>query len=303
MNASHWDSNQLHFSQSYRNNPLEITATSPTVNSSRDVPAAVLLALVGLLIYLPLTVWLIGAAMAHEQLLMALVVFIGSGVLIYRKHADQLRWHCSLSTPVLVLIGTSYAAAIVFSLWKVPQILLGGYGSGLAAVAIYLWGERVRRPALVMIAAFVLFGSFALLVPVLDWPLRTMAGQHAAWIFGTLGANVDLGLTRAGGEPILLLAVDGQFFNVAAECNGFGTISACLLMSTILVLYRRLPWLDKGIFVLVGLFIGFYGNIVRIVVIVFLAPHVDNYMLMHETIGLLAFYASLGLVWWSCPKA
>ena len=45
--------------------------------------------------------------------------------------------------------------------------------------------------------------------------------------------------------PMLILLNNGRPFHVAAECNGFGMISSCLLMTLIIVLYRRLSLFDR----------------------------------------------------------
>ena len=55
---------------------------------------------------------------------------------------------------------------------------------------------------------------------------------------------------------------------------------------------------DLGLNLLAGVIIGFMFNIVRIVIIVLLAPSMmEHYHLMHEIIGGITYWACLILVW------
>ena len=98
--------------------------------------------------------------------------------------------------------------------------------------------------------------------------------------------------------PMLILWVNQHPFHVASECNGFGVILTSLLVAFLLGLYRRLGAMDLLLNIAVGCFIGFVFNILRIVVIVLLAPALlEHYLLMHEIVGGITFWGCLILVW------
>ena len=126
------------------------------------------------------------------------------------------------------------------------------------------------------------------------------AGDWASWILGLLGCGVELRWVESAGEPMLLLIHEGFPFHVAAECNGFGVLTASLMLASLLVLIRPMAWLDRLLYVgLAGLLAG-AGNFLRIVTIVLLTEPVglEHYMLMHEIVGTVTYYGTLGLLWW-----
>ena len=135
----------------------------------------------------------------------------------------------------------------------------------------------------------------------LDWPLRSMAGEWSAYVLELIGQSTELGLFGQVGEPpILVLMVNEQPFHVASECNGFGVIITSLLLALLLAIHRRLNIFDLGLNLLAGVIIGFMFNIVRIVIIVLLAPSMmEHYHLMHEIIGGITYWACLILIWFA----
>jgi len=86
---------------------------------------------------------------------------------------------------------------------------------------------------------------------------------------------------------------------VAAECNGFGLLGTTLILTAAFILYRRVGWLDGFLLIPTGVFVAVVGNLLRILVIIGLAPHVgDRYLLMHEIVGTIVFYGALAVQWW-----
>ncbi len=156
-----------------------------------------------------------------------------------------------------------------------------------------------RRLLNSLFIAFSLFGALLVSLPLLDMPLRIITGRWSAQIFSWLQNDTELGFITQEGVPMLLLVVNGRPFHVAAECNGFGLLGTCLLFTAAIVFYRRVPILDTILLIIAALFVAMVGNLIRIFIIVSLAPMVgDQYMLMHEVVGTITFYGFLGLQWW-----
>lgn len=150
-----------------------------------------------------------------------------------------------------------------------------------------------------LLLAFTVFGILVLVLPYADVPLRFVAGRFSAGILEFFGGETQLAVTQREGAGILLLFVNGRPFEVAPECNGFGLLGSSLILTGVLVAYRRIGGLDTLLLFLAAGVVAVIGNLVRIVVIVTLAPHVgDHYFLMHEIVGNVALYASLGLLFW-----
>jgi exosortase/archaeosortase family protein len=118
-------------------------------------------------------------------------------------------------------------------------------------------------------------------------------------VLNLFGQSTQLGLVgQEAGPPMLILMVNEHPFHVASECNGFGVIMTSLLLALLLAIYRRLNVFDLGLNILAGVIIGFIFNILRIVIIVLLAPSMmEHYDLMHEIVGGLTYWACLVLVW------
>lgn len=163
-----------------------------------------------------------------------------------------------------------------------------------ASAGCYL--DRSCRPLVdAIFYAFTIFGTLLVSLPLLDWPLRLIAGRWSANIFSWFQQQVQLGIFR----DQLILVINDHPYHVAAECNGFGLLGTTLILTVACLTYRRVTWIDSLLLLIAAVVLSLAGNLVRIFFIVLLAPHVgDHYMLMHETIGILAFYGFLGIQWW-----
>lgn len=279
-----------------------MAASDTAENSHRHGDRVLALALFAFTaaIFGPLTLWFARATIQSEQLLHGLVVLALGAAMLFMERRERLRLSLEFGRRSQALLMASYAFLLAFYLSGLGWLIILAYLSAIAATAIFLFGERLTRVALALTAAFGVFLGLAALLSELDWPLRTLAGQNAGWLLGLLGKEVSLAVVGTRAEPVLLMRVDGTPFNVAAECNGFGLLTASLMLATLLTLYRRVPWLDKGLLILQAVLIGFVFNLLRIVIIVLLAPVVgrENYLLMHEAVGITLFYGALILLWW-----
>lgn len=177
--------------------------------------------------------------------------------------------------------------------------VLGGLACFLRATGGALLDRSSDRLLDSLFVAFALFGALLVALPFLDMPLRILAGKWSAHIFEWFRQETELGFVVREGVPMLLLVVNGRPFHVAAECNGFGLLGTCLILTVAFVAYRRVPWLDAILLLVAAAFLAVVGNLLRIFVIVLLAPHVgDHYFVMHEIVGTIVFYAFLALQWW-----
>jgi exosortase/archaeosortase family protein len=266
-----------------------------------------LFALLGV-IFLPITFWFASSAQDQSRLLHAIVVLLLATVLLVRYGGVEIRETFQLNAAArraligccLFLIVQVVASETVPGNWQglVSLLVIPAYCCGLAAFVRFVFGEgtrRITRTAAGTLCAFLVLSIF---MQPLDWPLRGLAGTWSASALEWIGKTVELGLVGSDGAPMLILRVDEHPFNVASECNGFGVILTSTLIGLLLALYRRLGIFDTGLNIAASLVIGFLFNILRIVVIVLLAPYMmDHYMLMHEIVGGISYWACLILVW------
>ena len=254
----------------------------------------------------PLTLWF--AQTAHEQsrIFHAMLVLGLASVFLVRfggvdvKNTFELgpaaRRALYLSYGLLIL---NYAATIFIESPLTSLLILPAYCAGLAALVRFVFGEGTRRLTRTVATTFCAFLLISIWMEPLDWPLRQLAGKWSGYLLGLLGQSVELGLiNKENGLPALILLVNEHPFHVAAECNGFGVIMTSLLLALLLGVYRRLNYFDLVLNIVAGLIMGFAFNILRIVIIVLLAPSLmDHYMLMHEIAGGITYWACLILLW------
>ncbi|MGB0334864.1 MAG: archaeosortase/exosortase family protein [Opitutales bacterium] len=264
-----------------------------------------LFTLLGLALW-PLTAWF--AQTAHEQsrIFHALLVLGLASVLLVRFGGVEVENPLALGTGATRALCVSYGLLFLNYLanffLKNPLfglLIIPAYCAGLAAFLRFVFGEGTRRLTRTVAGTLCVFLLLSVWMEPLDWPLRNLAGEWSAYILGLLGKTVELGLIgQEDGPPMLILLVEQHPFNVAAECNGFGVILTSLLLALLLAIYRRLGAFDLGLNLFAGLIMGFAFNIIRIVIIVLLAPPLmEHYMLMHEIVGGLTYWACLMLVW------
>lgn len=254
----------------------------------------------------PLTVWFAQTAHDQSRLLHALVVLMMASVLLVRfggvsvSHPFEL--NSAAKRALLAAYGflvISYSAQYFSALAALRLLIIPSYCCALAAAVRFVFGEGTRWLTRTVAGTLCVFLYFSIWMEPLDWPLRSMAGQWSSYALGLIGQDAELGLMRVGVEPpMLILMVNEHPYHVASECNGFGVILTSLLLALLLAIYRRLSLLALGLYILAGVIIGFTFNIIRIVIIVLLAPALmEHYHLMHEIVGGITYWACLLIVW------
>jgi exosortase/archaeosortase family protein len=172
-----------------------------------------------------------------------------------------------------------------------------GLVAAVGAMVNYVYGLQAFRRTLPLLAVFAVLILCVLLFPILDWPLRQMAGIESARFLKSLGLASQLAVSKEP-EVRLFLLTPKQTFVVATECNGFGLITSSLLLGLIRLLYQRARWGWFAILLPLCVAVAFVFNFLRISAIVLLAPKFPaHYDVLHETAGLVALYSGLGLVW------
>jgi len=261
-----------------------------------------------------LSLWIVSSVLVLELLLLALF-FIGV------FHSDQILHH------VIVLFGVLLWFAYQLEPWaRIPSRFDGIAGANLLIgillfAAALTWGwlwlalvgvaftvrsltalvipPRSEWILLTVAMPFLIFALLLLMYPYADWPLRMLSGRGAAWLLELLGSDPQLGLLTKGEAVYLILVVHQHPFHVAAECNGFGIFGAALLVTAPLLFLQRVGWGDTILIAFLAAFLAYAGNLVRMAVIVLLAPRwMEHYQLMHEIVGTIAFYTVLLFLIW-----
>ncbi len=231
----------------------------------------------------------------------ALAVAVGYGLRPSKKPYFTGRSFASLATAYALFFA---AAALKDTLWGAP-LLLGGVAAALMSAGYAFFrggGEKFVGAVGIGLYAYALL---ALLMPIFDMPLRYLSGMCSAEVLNAFGADAKLLFFKDAGKFLLLLG--GRPFEVAAQCNGFGLMTSCAILSILLAVPDRNKSAGAKIaLVLLCVFLAFIANIMRILCIVLTAGHISmqNYHAMHEAYGYLFFLAALGAVFAICrPRA
>ena len=251
-------------------------------------------------IFFPTIHWLLGQTIAHEQLLHAFLVFLLTGALLILERRIPIKAVFEFDDTAQNTLICSYVLMVIALFTRINLIILLSLAVALTSFFLFAFGHSQKRLILSGTIAFSLYSGIAVFLPLFDWPLRTIAGQWAAGGLSFMGKSVELGLLQSPSGPQLLLLSNGRPFHVAAEWNGFGMITSCLLLTTIVTFYQKMKALDRIGWLALALITGIFFNACRIIIIVLLAPTLpDNaYMIMHEAVGLLTTYGGLGALYY-----
>jgi exosortase/archaeosortase family protein len=256
------------------------------------------LLVVTLIVFWPAVRWLTSQAFAREQLKQSFLLVLLAGAWIAWEKRAALQLDLRISNLTLGWILASYALAAGASFLVQPLLFLAGLVAAVGGLVNYVFGGHAFRRTLPLLSVFAVLIVIVLLFPVLDWPLRRMAGVESAQLLNSMGLAPRL--TVSSVPPIqLLLQTGSRSFEVATECNGFGLIASSVLFGMIRLLHRRARWWSLLLLLPFCVAVGFVFNFLRITAIVLLAPvFPDHYHAMHETAGLIALYSGLGFVWY-----
>jgi exosortase/archaeosortase family protein len=249
------------------------------------------------LAFWPVVTWLAAQTFAREQLKQSFFILVLAGIWIALEQRRSLRLQLLVDNTGIACVLAAYACIAGAVLLKTPLLVLAGLAAAAAGAVQIVFGGHALRRAAPLLVAFALLILFVLLFPVLDWPLRQMAGVKSAQLLQSFGLASHLEVIDNPDVQLQLVNPHGTF-TVATECNGFGLISSSLLLGTICLLYRRAAWWKFPGLLALSLLLAFAANLWRIAAIVLLAPSFPgHYSLLHETVGIVALYTGLGTVW------
>lgn len=278
--------------------PVPATSSESALPSRRQdlLLALVLLGFTAVVFWPPIR-WLASQTFAREQLKQSFILVVLAGIWIAFEKRRTLSLKFEFSNVTIGWLLAAYALAGGALLLKTPLLILAGLVAAAGGTVNYLFGAQAFRRTLPLLSVFAVLILCVLLFPVLDWPLRQMAGVESARLLKSIGFASQLAIQQQPDVRLLLLTPD-QAFVVATECNGFGLITSSLLLGLIRLLYKHAAW---GWFVLLlplCVLTAFVFNFLRICAIVLLAPRFPaHYDVLHEIAGLVALYSGLGMVW------
>ena len=251
-----------------------------------------------LVAFSPAFFWLVEALAQSQQLRDAIVILVTALAVLAIEY--KIRPHKPLfSAASAAWLFGAYACLFsskFFGIWGV-FLALAGFSAAFVSIGLACFDKR--RYVYAAGGAFYAFTILSFFIRAFDLPLRVLAGKLSAWILSMF--NDSVALMAYGGDAVRIgLQVDGKSYLVATECNGFGIISGCVILSIICAIFRKnISVLKRAGIVALCAALAYIFNSFRIVAIICLAPVVGsgNYHLMHETAGYIFFALALLSVW------
>lgn len=263
-----------------------------------DFPYVLLLLGATAALFWPSSWWIAQQTLAHEQLRQSFFLLVFAAIVLWVDNRPALVPLLEVSRRSILLLTGAFLLMGAGFLIPLPYFPLAALALAFVAFVHVFFGDRGLKLTWPWIAGFAAFLLFVFFFHLLDWPLRRMAGLHAAQVMALFGNAVELGEVSQP-RGMLLLAVNDRVYEVAGECNGFGLISSSAVLALLLVVSRPLPIGWKAAAVFLAFVSGFLFNLLRILGIVTFAPYFpDHYAFLHEVIGLLALFGGLAFVWW-----
>ena len=254
--------------------------------------------LCAIIAFAPAFVWLYNALAQSGQLRDAIVILVTALAILSIEY--KIRPHkpvfSILSAQWLFFGYVAIFCARYLGIWGV-FLSLAGFSSALIALGLACFDKR--RYVYAGGVSFYAFTVLSFFTHAFDLPLRVLAGKLSAYILSFFNDSVAL-LAYGGESAQIALRVGGKSYLVATECNGFGIILGCVVLSVVAVMFRRKISAIKRIsIIVVSALFAYIMNSLRIVSIILLASIVGsgNYHIMHETVGYIFFAMSLISVW------
>ena len=248
-------------------------------------------------VFAPVTFWILKETASRQQIRQSLVLLVAAAVLVGWHHRKELRITGDLGNRTLGLLAVAFGFVGAARMLNLPLLVLPGLALGLAGSLQALFGPagyRFLRPLVIgVLALAVMIIAF----PLLDWPLRQLAGVEAVNVLNACHLAPKLNLAGTAEDPQLLLTVGPQVFHVATECNGFGLITSGALLSVLAATISNRRWYTTLLLIPVSMILGFAINLLRILLISLNAPFFPgHYHAMHEVIGTLSLWLGLGVI-------
>ncbi len=191
---------------------------------------------------------------------------------------------------IATFVSANFASySYLFSMLLAFSFFVVAIGFSMFSNKRYVWAVSV---------GFLCFVILSIIFQFADLPLRIWAGQVVGYIFAMFSNNVHL-LAYGGKIPQIILQIGSNSYLVATECNGFGIMSACLMMSVVMAVFNNCNLLVKILQVGLGCVLGFIANVLRIISIIVVSITFGNthYYIYHEALGYLFFIGAIVSGW------
>lgn len=232
---------------------------------------------------------------AVNAFVLVAVAFADALMTVFRRHVFRVE----INHHGLVLFTLSCVALAIAALsWLWPLAILA-LCLNIVALLSFCFGREGARVFYPAISGLGIGVGLLLFMPRLDTALRMLAAKASAWALAEAGFRAEVAVREVPFRVVMLVERGAAgVYDVATECNGFGILLSCVVITVILGLRRRA---SPGMFLgLLGMALatGLLFNILRIVVIVVASVRTElEYDTIHEGLGSVVYLLALALVY------
>jgi len=251
-----------------------------------------------ILAFAPMIFLFFQAGINAVQIRDSFFVIVITSIIIGLDSRIQFHKNARFKKRAFLMLGLAYLAFVLGAMNIYPVFLLpAGLVFLLQSIAILFVKENFLRLIYAVGFGFYTYLVALIFMPFFDMPMRIFSGLFAKQLLSFI--NVSSELVLVGGEQLILRAQNSGTFTVAQQCNGFGILTSCLILSLIFAIFKYSSFLQKFGYILTSIAIALLANALRICTIVMLFPVVgkSNYYLMHEIVGYFFSLTAIILVW------
>ncbi len=232
---------------------------------------------------------------AVNAFVLVAVAFADAFATVIRRHAFRVRIN-NHGLFLFTLSCVALASASVSWLWPLAVLALC---LNLVALLSFCFGREGAREFTPAVAGLGIGVGMLIFVPRLDAALRMAAAKVSAWALAEAGFRAELAVREMPFRVVMLVERGAAgLYDVATECNGFGILLSCVVLTVIVALRRRAPAAVFAALLGFSLVAGLVFNSLRIVAIVMASVRTDmDYDAIHEGLGSVVYLLALGLVY------
>ena len=200
------------------------------------------------------------------------------------------------------LLGASYALLVlagVLSPQRPELLLFPAFCVALASLLRFVFGSKAKRVYYALLGGFALYLLCVVFYPISGFSTSLWSGYGAAWLLQQFDYPAVRLLHSTDGIISTFLWVKIANTQVLIDCRGFGLLSAGLLVSFVLLIYRKTPLFAKLLWLAWTVFFAYAINVGRIFITVLLAPHFQGKAaLLQAGFELAALYLIIWALWY-----
>ncbi len=196
--------------------------------------------------------------------------------------------------PGLAVLGAAAALHVIGFAIQQGRVSVVALFVGLYAIMGIAWGRALLKAAFFPYVLFVFCMPLGGLTESITVPLRVLVTEIAVWC-GANALNVDV--INDGSR---IIHQEGQYqFNVAPACSGIRSLTALLILTTIVAFVSMPAWWRRLTLIAAAIPVAIAGNVLRITAVIIAAEAFGQNAgtMVHDHAWILTWGLALACMW------